>query len=180
MPNRSCSQGPFVRTNRSREIRTADMWDSLGYASRLARHLPLSATPIIIAVLPRHAIKHRWRHSRCPVPAPSSGTSRRRNQVNISTRSPGLRELFVVLVALTAPPAAAQVDTEQVDVHIERAIPIAVPDDLSVRVRLTAVAPDEPSVIRWRYGGEGQGGTRRAAGPASGENRHPHYPAPGH
>lgn len=78
--------------------------------------------------------------------------------MNISTRSPGLRELFVVLVALTAPPAAAQVDTEQVDVHIERAIPIAVPDDLSVRVRLTAVAPDEPSVIRWRYGGEGQGG----------------------
>ena len=78
--------------------------------------------------------------------------------MELSTRSPGLRELLVVLVALTAPPAAAQMDTEQVDVHIERAIPIEVPDDFSVRVRLTAVTPDEPSVIRWRYGGEGQGG----------------------
>ena len=60
------------------------------------------------------------------------------------------------ILAMSA--AVAQVDTEQIDVEIVRADPIEVPADFTMRVRLTAITPDEPTVIRWRYGGEGQGG----------------------
>lgn len=36
--------------------------------------------------------------------------------------------------------------------------PVRVPENLTVRVRLTNIVPEEPTPIRWRYGGEGQGG----------------------
>jgi len=46
---------------------------------------------------------------------------------------------------------------------IARGQPSRIPEDLTIRARLKAITPREPSVIRWRYGGEGQGGevTRR-------------------
>jgi hypothetical protein len=60
--------------------------------------------------------------------------------------------------ALIAGPAWAQPDTEQIDVTIVKAEPHGAPEGLSMRARLAAITPAEPSEIRWRYGGEGQGG----------------------
>ena len=66
--------------------------------------------------------------------------------------------LLAAFVTFAATHAIAQVDTEQIDVEIVLADPINVPTDFAMRVRLTAITPDEPTTIKWRYGGEGQGG----------------------
>ncbi|MHC4749938.1 MAG: hypothetical protein ACYTFW_08695, partial [Planctomycetota bacterium] len=52
----------------------------------------------------------------------------------------------------------AQQDTEQIDVHILQSQTFRVPENLTVRVRLKSITPEEPTPIQWRYGGEGQGG----------------------
>ena len=52
----------------------------------------------------------------------------------------------------------AQQDTEQIDVPIVQSQSFRVPETLSIRVRLKNIAPDEPTPIKWRHGGEGQGG----------------------
>src|SRR5688500_2211352 len=36
---------------------------------------------------------------------------------------------------------------------------LAMVGDLTIRARVTAIAPPEPSAIAWRWGGEGLGGT---------------------
>jgi len=53
--------------------------------------------------------------------------------------------------------AAAPADKGQVDVQVESAT-ISVPGDFTVRIRVTAIKPDEPTDIAWRRGGEGLGG----------------------
>lgn len=40
---------------------------------------------------------------------------------------------------------------------ISKAKSFRVPENLTVRVRLKSITPSEPSPIRWRHGGEGQG-----------------------
>jgi hypothetical protein len=52
----------------------------------------------------------------------------------------------------------ARQDTEQIDLPIVRSEPFRIPDTLTLRVRLKNISPEEPTPIRWRYGGEGQGG----------------------
>ena len=61
-------------------------------------------------------------------------------------------------------PAQAQKDAGQID-------ELTVKDDahrtlagLTMRVRLKAITPAEPSEIQWRYGGEAQGGQRHSKG----------------
>ena len=49
-------------------------------------------------------------------------------------------------------------DTEQIDLTIVQSQPFRVPDTLTLRVRLKNISPEEPTPIRWRHGGEGQGG----------------------
>jgi hypothetical protein len=39
--------------------------------------------------------------------------------------------------------------------------PVVVPDDLTVRARVTRLTPPEPTDIAWRWGGEGLGGEVR-------------------
>ncbi|MHC4399778.1 MAG: hypothetical protein ACYTG0_08870, partial [Planctomycetota bacterium] len=63
------------------------------------------------------------------------------------------------LATACPPPAVGAADSEQIDVAIVRADPIEVPADFTMRARLTAITPEEPTPIRWRYGGEGQGGS---------------------
>jgi len=67
--------------------------------------------------------------------------------------------LSAVFAALgpTVASAAPAADTGQIDVHVEQAA-ITVPQDFTVRVRVTAIRPDEPTDIAWRRGGEGLGG----------------------
>jgi hypothetical protein len=65
---------------------------------------------------------------------------------------------------------AAERDTGQVDIEtVEQAAAVALPDDFTVRARVAAISPEEPTAIAWRYGGEGAGGE-----PVSGV-----FPAPG-
>ena len=52
----------------------------------------------------------------------------------------------------------ARQDTEQIDIPVVRSQAFRVPDTLTIRVRLTNITPAVPTSIRWRYGGEGQGG----------------------
>ncbi len=52
----------------------------------------------------------------------------------------------------------SQQDTEQIDIPISRSLSFRVPDNLTVRVRLKGITPEEPTLIKWRHGGEGQGG----------------------
>jgi len=63
-----------------------------------------------------------------------------------------------VLLLVSAICGLAQQDTEQIDVPIRRSRSFRVPDKLTVRVRLKNIAPEEPTPIKWRHGGEGQGG----------------------
>jgi len=67
---------------------------------------------------------------------------------------------FVVTGALAQTASAPRrpgADTEQIDVHVVDESWV-VPDDFTVRVRLTRITPDEPTAIRWRRKGEGMGG----------------------
>ena len=59
------------------------------------------------------------------------------------------------LVAAAAPTA---VDTEQIDVITVTEPMRTLPDDLTLRARVTSLAEPGPVTIRWRYGGETQGG----------------------
>ena len=54
--------------------------------------------------------------------------------------------------------ALAQADNEQVDVATAESTTLSVPKDLSLRVRIVAMDPAEPTTIQWRHGGEGMGG----------------------
>jgi len=63
-----------------------------------------------------------------------------------------------VLLLLSAMCGFAQQDTEQIDVPILRSAAFQVPDNLTLRVRLKSITPEEPTPIEWRHGGEGQGG----------------------
>ncbi len=54
--------------------------------------------------------------------------------------------------------AATTVAEEQIDVPILRLRSYEVPDNLTLRVRLVRITPEEPTPIQWRHGGEGQGG----------------------
>ena len=65
--------------------------------------------------------------------------------------------LFLAVTLLAVMVASGQQDIRQID-RVVRAETIHVPEDLTIRARLKAILPSEPSVIRWRYGGEGQGG----------------------
>lgn len=59
--------------------------------------------------------------------------------------------------APAVPAAAAADDSAQVDqVVVVRSW--SVPDDLTIKARVTHIEPDEPLVMTWRYGGEGLGG----------------------
>jgi hypothetical protein len=61
----------------------------------------------------------------------------------------------LALLCLSAATAAAE---EQIDVPILPLRSYRVPDNLTLRVRLVRITPEEPTPIQWRHGGEGQGG----------------------
>ncbi len=63
-----------------------------------------------------------------------------------------------VLVLLFSVCGLAQQDTAQIDLPVLRPTAFRVPDNLTLRVRLTSITPATPTPIEWRYGGEGQGG----------------------
>lgn len=65
--------------------------------------------------------------------------------------------LTLALLAFT-PRARAQADNAQVDIGTVEAPSWTIPDDLTLRVRVTTMDPAEPTSIQWRYGGEGMGG----------------------
>src|SRR5690242_7371188 len=64
---------------------------------------------------------------------------------------------FALAAAALIAPAAGQDDKAQVDVVVGGATAV-VPKDLTLRARITAITPAEPSPIAWRWGGEGLGG----------------------
>ncbi|MCL4207323.1 MAG: hypothetical protein KJ000_32985 [Pirellulaceae bacterium] len=64
----------------------------------------------------------------------------------------------LLFCAFAAPFLPAADDTGHIDLAVVRTEPQQIPADLTVRVRLRSIVPDEPTPIRWRYGGEGQGG----------------------
>ncbi len=67
--------------------------------------------------------------------------------------------IFSCILALLSPSwSFARQDTEQIDLPIVQSQPFRIPETLTVRVRLLSITPQEPSAIRWRHGGEGQGG----------------------
>ncbi|MHC4628020.1 MAG: hypothetical protein ACYTDV_13655, partial [Planctomycetota bacterium] len=66
--------------------------------------------------------------------------------------------LSCALLLLSPPWSFARHDTEQIDLPIVQSRPFRIPDTLTVRVRLRSITPEEATAIRWRYGGEGQGG----------------------
>lgn len=73
----------------------------------------------------------------------------------------GIRAGIVWAAALaTGSPAwgAAQVDSEQIDVVVVDDS-YAVPDDFTLRVRVTKITPPEPTAVHWRRKGEGMGGS---------------------
>jgi hypothetical protein len=47
---------------------------------------------------------------------------------------------------------------EQIDLPIVQPQPFRIPETLTIRVRLKNILPEVPTPIRWRHGGEGQGG----------------------
>lgn len=49
-------------------------------------------------------------------------------------------------------------DVQQIDVAVAKSRKAEMADGLSMRVRLTAITPAQPTEIHWRHGGEGQGG----------------------
>ncbi len=63
----------------------------------------------------------------------------------------GILLLFCTMCGFT------QQDTEQIDLPIVRSGSFRIPDNLTLRVRLKSITPDEPTPVEWRYGGEGQG-----------------------
>lgn len=63
-----------------------------------------------------------------------------------------------ILLLLSAVCGLAQSDKQHIDVPILRWGSYHVPDNLTLRVRLERITPQEPTPIRWRHGGEGQGG----------------------
>ena len=66
--------------------------------------------------------------------------------------------LSCALVLLSPSWSFARQDTEQIDLPIVQSRPSRILETLTVRVRLLAITPREPTAIRWRHGGEGQGG----------------------
>jgi len=66
--------------------------------------------------------------------------------------------LPVVFMLLPQIRSLARQDTEQIDPPIVQSQPFRIPDTLALQVRIKNISPEEPTPIRWRYGGEGQGG----------------------
>lgn len=62
------------------------------------------------------------------------------------------------LAATASQRAWSQADTEQVDIGTVEAPVWIVPTNLTLRVRVTALDPAEPTAIEWRHSGEGMGG----------------------
>lgn len=62
--------------------------------------------------------------------------------------------IFTAAILLSVEPGVGQ---QQID-KLTPDEPIQILEDVTIRARLKAITPSEPSVIRWRYGGEGQGG----------------------
>lgn len=90
---------------------------------------------------------------------PVNQTATAASEMSRRIRGLGLRVFLpCVFLLVFLPCVLAREDTEQIDVPIIRSLPYRVPDGLSVRVRITSISPDEPMPIRWRHGGEGQGG----------------------
>jgi hypothetical protein len=67
-----------------------------------------------------------------------------------------LQGIALAALAIVAS-VAAQDDKAQVDVVVGGGT-AAVPKDLTLRARVTAITPAEPGPIAWRWGGEGLGG----------------------
>jgi hypothetical protein len=68
-----------------------------------------------------------------------------------------MRKIWALLLPLMIGIAEGQ-DNSQVDVEL-RNDSFSVPADLTIRARISAITPSEPSSIHWRWGGEGLGGT---------------------
>ena len=68
-----------------------------------------------------------------------------------------LAGVAVVMALRFIAPVAGQVD-EQVDVEAKEAAGWTIPDDLTLRARVTAMTPAAAVDITWRHGGEGLGG----------------------
>lgn len=68
--------------------------------------------------------------------------------------------IILPCVFLLLPPmrSLARQDTEQIDLPIVQPKPFRIPETLTIRVRLKNILPEAPTPIRWRHGGEGQGG----------------------
>ncbi|MBC8217349.1 MAG: hypothetical protein H8E73_02685 [Planctomycetes bacterium] len=78
---------------------------------------------------------------------------------NDKIRGVGLATVLAsLLLCLSATCSFAQQDREQIDIPILRSQSFRVPENLTVCVRLKNIAPEEPTPIQWRHGGEGQGG----------------------
>ncbi len=76
---------------------------------------------------------------------------------------PALSKTLLACLALTClvTPALAQTTTApdvQVDLASHDETRLAVPAGLTLRARITAITPAEPTLIEWRFGGEGLGG----------------------
>jgi len=71
----------------------------------------------------------------------------------------GLATVLACVSLLLSPMCAlAKQDTEQIDVPIVQSQSFRVPDNLTIRIRLKGIEPGNPTSIKWRHGGEGQGG----------------------
>ncbi|MHC4538441.1 MAG: beta-galactosidase trimerization domain-containing protein [Planctomycetota bacterium] len=68
--------------------------------------------------------------------------------------------IILPCVFLLLPPirSLARQDMEQIDLPIVQPQPFRIPETLTIRVRLKNILPEVPTPIRWRHGGEGQGG----------------------
>ncbi len=62
------------------------------------------------------------------------------------------------LLATASQIAWSQADADQIDIGSTDATVFNIPEDLTIRVRVTALEPVEPTPIQWRVGGEGLGG----------------------
>jgi hypothetical protein len=68
--------------------------------------------------------------------------------------------MILLCVFLLLPPmrSLARQDTEQIDLPIVQPQPFRIPETLTIQVCLKNISPEAPTPIRWRHGGEGQGG----------------------
>ena len=63
-----------------------------------------------------------------------------------------------ILICANTPHMVYDFVQPRIDVPILQSQTFRVPENLTIRVRLKSITPEEPTPIQWRYGGEGQGG----------------------